>query len=166
MSAITDEQTFSAASYALSIPETDGLRAAKIRVRFFGVIDLDRTNLEHLEVRRGADARRAPVRAVVVGGVSGKGFTRRRGPDAEDVVGYYASVRIDDVEIGDAVETFIRARGRRALRPGGTRRRSRPRELSADRGAGLDAGSLELEVPLSTAARLSNAGLVITRCFR
>ena len=44
-----DEQTFSAASYALAVPETDGLRADKITIRSVGVIDLDRTSIDELE---------------------------------------------------------------------------------------------------------------------
>jgi hypothetical protein len=94
---------------------SDGFRAHKVRVGFVGVIDLDRTSLDDLEfveaLRLGA-----PVRAIVTGAVSGKGFTLTNRPH-EDEVGYYCSVRIDGVEIGEPAE----CRGRQADRSGRVR---------------------------------------------
>jgi hypothetical protein len=73
-----------------------------------GVVDLDRTNLEHLEFVE-ALALGAPVRVICTGAVAGKGFTHRVKSDDEIEVGYYASVRIDDVEIGSRPRNFPNA---------------------------------------------------------
>ncbi|MBA2742356.1 MAG: hypothetical protein H0U46_10135 [Actinobacteria bacterium] len=98
--AVTAEDVFDASSYALPIPETDGYKAKTITLRFVGVVNLDRTNTDDLEfveaLRLGA-----PVRVIVNGSVSGKGFTHRNGADGEEV-GYYASLRVGEVEIGEA----------------------------------------------------------------
>jgi hypothetical protein len=100
MSAVADEEIFSPVSYALPIPETDGLRAETITIRFVGVVSLDRTSLDDLEfveaLRLGA-----PVRVIANGSVSGKGFTHRVSSDGAEI-GYYASLRVAEVELGEA----------------------------------------------------------------
>ncbi len=90
---------FEAGLVELPIPATDGFKADEITIRFVGVVKLDRTDVEHL---RFVDAMRlgAPVRLIVTGAVSGKGFTHSQTQD-EDKVGYYASLRIADVELGE-----------------------------------------------------------------
>ncbi len=96
-----DDDIFSAGSYDLPIPTQDGYKAEKITIRFVGVCDLDRTNEDDLEF---VDALRLgkPVRLIVSGRVSGKGFTHQVKSDDEEAVGYYCSVRIGEVEIGEA----------------------------------------------------------------
>lgn len=95
-----DDEIFSTSTYALPIPAVDGLKAEKITVRFVGVVDLGRTSEDELTfveaLRLGS-----PVRLVVTGSVSGKGFVLREAKDGDEC-GYYCSVRIADVEIGEA----------------------------------------------------------------
>jgi len=102
MTTIT-EPDFSATSYRehqRSIPAVDGYKAEKITIRFVGVVDLDRTDSEHLafveSLRLGL-----PVRVIVTGSVSGKGFTHRVKSTDDEEVGYYASLRVADVELGE-----------------------------------------------------------------
>ncbi len=88
---------FPAAIYDLRVPAIDGLKAKTIRVRFTGTVDLDRTDHEHMRL---IEALRlgAPVRAVVVGGVAGKGFSHQ---GSDETVSYACTIRIDDVELGE-----------------------------------------------------------------
>ncbi len=89
------DDVFDASSYDLPIPAQDGYKAEKITIRFVGVCDLDRTNEDDLEfvaaLRLGK-----PVRLIVSGSVSGKGFTHQVKSDDEETVGYYCSVRIGE----------------------------------------------------------------------
>jgi hypothetical protein len=100
MALALDDVVFDAAMYDLPIPETDGYKPKNITIRFVGVVNLDRTNEEHLafveSLRLGI-----PVRVIVTGSVSGKGFTHRVNSEGDEEVGYYASLRIADVELGE-----------------------------------------------------------------
>jgi hypothetical protein len=94
-----ENEVFGAAAYDLPVPAVDGYKAQKITIRFVGVVDLDRTDMHQLAfveaLRLGV-----PVRVIVTGRVSGKGFTHSISHD-EEKVAYYASLRVDDVELGE-----------------------------------------------------------------
>ena len=62
--------------------------------------NLDRTSLDDLEFVNALTLN-APVRMVVSGRVSTKAFTVRTGADDEKTVGYYATIAIGDIEIGE-----------------------------------------------------------------
>jgi hypothetical protein len=85
---------------SVDIPGVDGFRAEKITVRFVGVIDLDRTSIEDVAFVNALRLCGA-VRVICTGAVSGKGFTHRVSSKDEGEVGYYCSVRIDGLEIGE-----------------------------------------------------------------
>jgi hypothetical protein len=87
---------------SVDIPGVDGFRASKLTVRFVGVIDLDKTSTDDVDFVNALRLGGA-VRVICTGAVSGKGFTHRVSSkeEHEDEVGYYCSVRIDGLEIGE-----------------------------------------------------------------
>ncbi|HWQ24687.1 MAG TPA: hypothetical protein VNK94_11335 [Gaiellaceae bacterium] len=97
------EISFSVDDYRLDVPECDGLRAQRIALRFSGACELDRTSTDDLAflaaLRLGA-----PVRLIVTGTASGKGFSLRPEKavpgDLADVA-YSVSVRVEAVELGE-----------------------------------------------------------------
>lgn len=103
MSAIADPPRESATLELQSrIPAMDGKRAQKLVVRFVGVVNLNRTNAEHLDFIEALELGE-PVRVLAIGQTSGKGFNARRTKDDEEEVEFYCSLRIGDVELGEPV---------------------------------------------------------------
>jgi hypothetical protein len=98
--AVLEDVDFSEA-YTLPIPEQDGYRADAIRVRFTGVVDLDRTSLDDLAFTQALKLAE-PVRLVVTGAPDAKTFRHNLVRGDEGRVEYSVTIRIDQLEIGEA----------------------------------------------------------------
>jgi len=95
-----EDEIFAADSYALNIPAIDGHRAMKLAVRFSGTGDLDRTSDDDLALLE-AMRMGAPVRLIITGEISGKGFSLARKPGDEGELSYTCTVRVESVEAGE-----------------------------------------------------------------
>ena len=95
-----DDEIFAADSYNLNIPTIDGHRAMKLAVRFSGTGDLDRTSADDLALLE-AMRMGAPVRLIITGEISGKGFSLARKPGDEGELSYTCTVRVESVEAGE-----------------------------------------------------------------
>lgn len=101
MAVATESESFEASAYDLPIPRADGFKADAIRVRFLGVIDLDRTSLDDLEFVQALKFGER-VRLVVGGAPDVKTFRHNLVIGDEGKVDYAVSIRIDELEIGEA----------------------------------------------------------------
>jgi hypothetical protein len=101
MTVVEEELVFEPSSYDLPVPQQDGYRADAIRVRFTGVIDLDRTSLDDLDF---VNALRFGERVkLIVGGTPDtKTFKHNLVRGDEGKVDYSVSVKLDELEIGEA----------------------------------------------------------------
>jgi hypothetical protein len=95
-----EDEIFAADSYKLNVPAIDGHRATKLAIRFSGAGDLDRTSEDDLAL---LEAMRigAPVRLIITGVISGKGYSLARKPGDEDELSYTCTVRVESVEAGE-----------------------------------------------------------------
>lgn len=98
--AVLDKATFSPETYALPIPECDGYRAAKLELRFAGSGSLDRTSIDDLALLEAARLGE-PVRLIVVGEFSSKGFQLSRNKEGAAELGYTCTVKVLSVEAGE-----------------------------------------------------------------
>lgn len=82
-----------------AIPSMDDRRATKLEIRLSGAGVLDRTSMDDLALLEAARLGE-PVRLIVVGEISGKGFRLTRKPD-EDELRYTCTVKVLSVEAGE-----------------------------------------------------------------
>ena len=101
MAVDVEAEIFSAESYDLPIPKMDGFKAAKLELRFSGSGHLDRTSLDDVELLEAARLGE-PVRLIVLGEFSAKGFRLNRKSDGEGDLSYSCTVKVLGVEAGEA----------------------------------------------------------------
>lgn len=101
MTAVAErELTFTPEMYRLPVPEMDGRRAVKLELRFSGAGLLDATSADDLAILEAARLGE-PVRLLVVGEFSGKGFRLNRNSNGEGELSYSCTVKVLSVEAGE-----------------------------------------------------------------